>query len=457
MTPLRIGFCGAAGTVTGSRYVVESGAHRLLVDCGLFQGYKLLRLRNWAAPQFDAASIDAVILTHAHIDHSGYLPRLIRQGFRGPVYCSRATLELCRVLLPDSGSLHEEDARYANKKGFSRHHPALPLYTRAEAEAALQQFEAVSSHTMFEPMPGMQAELRNAGHILGASFVRLAAAGTSITFSGDLGRPDDALMNPPDAPAQTDYLVVESTYGDRRHPVIDAEGELGGWLRKCIARGGVTVIPGFAVGRAQSLLWHIAELKRRELLPDVPVYVDSPMATDATMLYRTYHRAHRLDEAQTRRMCRAATFTNGPEESKALDQQGGPLIIISASGMATGGRVLHHLKAFAGDPRNLILFAGFQAPGTRGAALVGGARRVRIHGQEFSVNAEVAQLEAASSHADADEILAWMRQLPAAPRQVFVTHGEPVPADTLRSRIEHELGWRASVPEYRDFVTLAES
>lgn len=454
---LRIGFHGAAGTVTGSRYLVECGAGRLLVDCGLFQGYKLLRLRNWAPPPFDPASLDAVILTHAHIDHSGYLPRLVRQGFRGPVYCSRGTLELCRLLLPDSGSLHEEDARYANRKGFSRHHPALPLYTRADAEESLRQFQAVAAHLPFEPLAGLQVELRNAGHILGASFVRVAASGTSITFSGDLGRPDDALMNAPEPPAATDYLVVESTYGDCRHPDIDATSELGEWLRKCIARDGVTVIPGFAVGRVQSLLWHIAELKRRGELPDVPVCVDSPMATDATLLYRTFHREHRLDADQTRRMCATTAFTNSAEESKALDRRGGPLIIISASGMATGGRVLHHLKAFAGDARNLILFAGFQAPGTRGGALVAGARRVRIHGQEVAVNAQVAQLEAASSHADADELLGWMRQLAVPPRHVFVTHGEPVSADTLRARIEHELGWNASVPEYRDVVTLGES
>jgi metallo-beta-lactamase family protein len=451
---MRIGFLGAAGTVTGSRYLVELEGRRLLVDCGLFQGYKLLRLRNWAAPPFDPASIDAVILTHAHIDHSGYLPRLVSQGFRGPVYCSRATLELCRLLLPDSASLHEEDARYANARGFSRHHPALPLYTRADADAALKLFEPVKSHTVFEPQPGLRAELRNAGHILGATFLRLDASGTSITFSGDLGRADDALMNPPDAPAQTDYLIVESTYGDRLHPHIDAQAELGGWLRRCIDRGGVTVIPGFAVGRVQSLLWHVAELKRLGQLPDVPVYIDSPMATDATMLYRDFHPAHRLDEAQVKRMCASATFTNSADESKALDLRGGPLIIISASGMATGGRVLHHLKAFAGDARNLILFAGFQAPGTRGAALVGGSRRVRIHDQEIAVNAEVAQLESASSHADADGLLAWMRQLPSPPRHVYVTHGEPVPADTLRGRIEHELGWQASVPEYRDVAEL---
>lgn len=451
---MQLQFLGATGTVTGSKYLLRHGDARLLIDCGLFQGYKQLRLRNWARPQFEPEAIDAVVLTHAHIDHSGYLPRLIREGFRGPVYCSEATLELCRVLLPDSGSLHEEDARFANRHGTSKHHPALPLYTRQDAEDSLSRFHAVRAETPFEAAPGIRAELRFAGHILGATFVRITTAGRTITFSGDLGRPNDPLMSPPAPPLQTDVLVVESTYGDRRHPPVDPEQELLHGLKRCLARGGVTVIPGFAVGRAQSLLWHIARLKQHDLIPDIPVYLDSPMASDATELYRIFHRGHRLDAEETRRMCRAARFINSAAESKALDLQRGPMIIISASGMATGGRVLHHIKAFAGDARNLILFAGFQAPGTRGAALVAGSRRVRIHGQEIAVAAEVAQLEASSSHADADEVLAWMRQLPAPPRQVYVTHGEPGASDALRARIEHELGWAASVPEYRDFVEL---
>ena len=451
---LRLSFQGAAGTVTGSRYLVESPGGRLLVDCGLFQGYKTLRLRNWAPPAVDPASIRAVVLSHAHIDHSGYLPRLAAQGFRGPIYCSQATFELCRMLLPDSGKLHEEDAKFANRHGFSRHQPALPLYTRADAEAVLEQFRPVRTREDFEPVAGVKARLRYAGHILGATFVRLEAGGVSVTFSGDLGRPDDPVMNPPERPEATDYLVVESTYGDRRHPAIEPESELGEWLRQSIARGGVTVIPGFAVGRAQTLLWHIARLKRRGEIPDVPVYLDSPMAMDATQLYARFHRAHRLDAAESALMSRTAVFINSPDESKALDQKGGPMIIISAAGMATGGRVLHHLKAFVGDARNLVLFAGFQAPGTRGATMVAGAKFTRIHGQEFAVAAQVGQLAASSSHADADEVLAWMRQLPRVPRQVFVTHGEPAASDALRARIDHELKWSVSVPEHRDVVTL---
>lgn len=451
---LRLGFLGAAGTVTGSRYLLQAGERRLLVDCGLFQGYKQLRLRNWSLPPFDPSAIDAVILTHAHIDHSGYIPRLMKLGFKGPVFCSPATLELCRILLPDSGHLQEEDAKFANARGFSKHHPALPLYTRADADACLERFKPVSVGNAFRPVSGVTSLLQPAGHILGATFVRIEHQGTSVTFSGDLGRPDDALMKAPAAPAPTDYLVVESTYGDRRHPAIDARAELAGWLRKACARGGVVVIPTFAVGRAQALLWHIEQLKEHGELPDVPVFLDSPMAVDATALYGLFRAEHRLSDADNRRMGEAARFVNTAAQSRELDTRSGPMIVLSAAGMATGGRVLHHLKAFVHDPRNLILFAGFQAPGTRGASLVAGARTIRIHGQEHIVRAEVRQLQASSSHADADELLAWMRQLGAPPRQVFVTHGEPGASDALRLRIEHELGWNATVPAYRDDAEL---
>jgi metallo-beta-lactamase family protein len=296
--------------------------------------------------------------------------------------------------------------------------------------------------------------LRSAGHILGATFVRLEYQGISITFSGDLGRPNDALMHAPVAPAATDYLVIESTYGDRQHPAIDAQTELAGWLRRALTRNGVVVIPAFAVGRAQALLLHIARLKGRGLLADVPVYLDSPMAVDATTLYGVFRAEHRLDDAECRRMCGDATLVNTAEQSKALDTRTGPMIILSASGMATGGRVLHHLKTFVGDPRNLILFAGFQEPGTRGAALLKGAPTVRIHGQEHEVRAEVGQLEASSAHADANELMTWMGQLGRPPRRVFVTHGEPGASDALRHRINHQYGWSAIVPEYRQVTEL---
>lgn len=452
---LRLTFLGAAGTVTGSRYLLDTGAKRVLIDCGLFQGYKQLRLRNWSPAPVDPASIDAVVLTHAHLDHSGYIPRLVKEGFTGPVYCSASTFELCRILLPDSGHLQEEDARYANRGGFSKHHPALPLYTFQDAEDCLKQFEVVKLGNRWEPAEGLVAQASPAGHILGATFVRVEHDGVSVTFSGDLGRPVDALMKPPAQPAATDYLVIESTYGDRLHPAVDPEKELWEWLRRALGRNGVVIIPTFAVGRAQSLLLHIAGLKAADRIPDVPVFLDSPMAIDATALYGFFRAEHRLTEAECRRTFGAVRLVNTPDQSKELDRHGGPMIVLAASGMATGGRVLHHLKTFIGDSRNLVLFAGFQAPGTRGALLVAGARSVRIHGQDCEVQAEVGQLKALSAHADADELLAWMGRLSVPPRRVFVTHGEAGAADALRFRIEHELNWPAVVPEHRETVELS--
>jgi len=449
-----LSFLGATGTVTGSCYLLDFAGRRLLVDCGLFQGFKQLRLRNWAPRPFDPATIAAVVLTHAHLDHSGYLPLLVRQGFKGPVFCSAGTLELCRILLPDSGHLQEEEAEFANRHGISRHKPALPLYTRADALACLSQLQPVAVGSVFEPIEGVTTQLRGAGHILGATFARLEHENFSLTFTGDLGRPDDPVMRPPAAPAKTDYLVTESTYGDRLHPRVDPQIELASWIAKACGRGGVTIIPAFAIGRVQTLLLYIARLKEHKQIPDIPVYLDSPMASDATALYQRLGSEHRLTHDECARMCRAARFVNTPDESKELDRRQGPMIILSASGMAEGGRVVHHLKVFAGEPRNLILLSGFQAPGTRGAALAAGAESIRIHGVEVPVRAEVGRLTACSAHADADELLAWMRQFPAPPRLTFVTHGEPHASDVLRHRIEHELGWSVRVPEHHEVVEL---
>jgi len=450
-----LSFYGAAGTVTGSRYLVEHADKRVLVDCGLFQGYKQLRLRNWAPLPFDPGSIDAVVLTHAHIDHSGFLPALSRMGFRGHIYCSAATRELCEILLRDSAHLQEEDAAFANRHRTSKHTPALPLYTTEDAKLCLEQFRDVLIDTDFSPVPEVTASLARAGHILGACTVHLQTPQASILFTGDLGRAGDPLLLPPAPAAPCDYLVCESTYGDRKHPAIDPESELGDWLRPACERGGVVVIPSFAVGRAQMLLLYLARLKRDGRLPDIPVFLDSPMAVDASELYQRFSREHRLSEDERQRLQAAATLIHTPEQSKALDQRSGPMIIVSASGMATGGRVVHHLKAFMGDPRNLILLAGFQAPGTRGGALVNGATQLRIHGQDFQLRARVGQLRSSSSHADADELLAWIGTLSKPPRTTFVTHGEPAASDALRYRIEHELGWNACVPEYRDTIELA--
>ncbi|MFD0737879.1 MBL fold metallo-hydrolase RNA specificity domain-containing protein [Lysobacter koreensis] len=451
----RLQFLGANATVTGSRYLVQAGNRRILVDCGLFQGYKSLRLRNWAPFPVDPGSIDAVVLTHAHLDHSGYLPRLVRSGFSGQVWGTHATVSLCGILLPDSGRLLEEEASYANRKGTSKHHPAEPLYSQSDAQHCLRRLRGVGFGQAFEPVPGVQASLRMQGHILGAAAVTLEYQGTRITFSGDLGRPHDPVMLAPVAPADSDWIVSESTYGDRRHPATALVQELREVLRRVAARAGVVVIPAFAVGRAQLLLHVIAQLQASGEVPVVPVFLNSPMATDVTALYRQYPDLHRLDAAALDAVQRTTQIVSSVEQSKALNRRKGPMVIVSASGMATGGRVLHHLIAFAPDPRNAIVLCGFQAGGTRGASLAAGARSLRIYGQDVAVNAEVVPLSAASAHADADEVLDWLRTAPRAPRTVFVTHGEPDAADALRLRIERELGWHAHVPEYLEQVDLA--
>lgn len=450
----RVTFLGAAGTVTGSRYLVEAGSSRILVDCGLFQGYKLLRLRNWAPFPVEPASIDALILSHAHLDHSGYVPRLVRSGFRGRVWCTQATRSLCNILLPDSGRLLEEEASYANKKGSSKHHPAEPLYSEQDALLSLRRLHGVAFDEEFEPVPGVQASLRYQGHILGAAAVTLQYQGRRITFSGDIGRPDDAVMRAPAPPADSDWIVTESTYGDRTHPPGSLRDELGDVLRRVAARGGVVVIPAFAVGRAQLLLHLIAQLQGAGEVPPMPAYLNSPMARGVTDLYRDYPELHRIDGVALDALHRNTRVVTDAEESKALNRRHGPMVIVSASGMATGGRVLHHLAAFAPDPRNAIVLCGFQAGGTRGASIAAGATTVRIFGQDVPIRAEVVQLSAASAHADAGEIIDWLRSAPREPKTVFITHGEPGAADALRIRIQRELGWQAHVPDHLESASL---
>lgn len=450
-------FLGATGTVTGSKYLLRNGSGQYLIDCGLFQGFKQLRLRNWAELPVDPRTIDAVILTHAHLDHSGYLPLLAKNGFTGKVYCTDATRDLCEILLPDSGHLQEEEAAYANRRGFSKHHPALPLYTRADAEACLKRFSPVEFGAEWSLGTELKARLLPAGHILGAGFVSLRAADSSILFSGDIGRPNDIVMSAPVTIAQADYLVVESTYGDRRHDPADPKIKLADVINRTSKRNGVVVIPSFAVGRAQELLYYIHLLKADKTIPDIPVFLNSPMAVDATRIFHNHPGQHRLTREQCDAMCKTAHIVNSVEESKQLNERHGPMIIVAASGMATGGRVIHHLKTFAPDPRNTILFAGFQAGGTRGATIVHGADTVKIHGEQIPVRAEVAMIDNLSAHADAGEILQWLRGFTTPPRRTFVTHGEPTAADALRHRIEEELGWDCRVPDYLEQVRLGQT
>ncbi len=458
---MKIRFLGAAGTVTGSKYLLESGVCRLLIDCGLFQGLKRLRERNWQPFAVDPHSLTAVVLTHAHIDHSGYLPLLARAGFSAPVYCTSATAKLLEVLLPDSARLQEEDARFANRHRLSKHSPALPLYTQADAARALALLRPVDWSDVIELISGISLHFSPSGHILGAASVLIAAPDGRVLFSGDLGRSNDPLMRAPTPPLAADWVVIESTYGDRRHPIQDPAAELARLLGPALQRGGVVVVPAFALGRAQILLYLVSQLKARGEIPDVPVYLNSPMAMDVTAIYRQYRLDHRLSEAECRAMCCAARFVNSVEESKRLNTLSGPMVIVSASGMATGGRVLHHLTAFAPDPLNLILLAGFQAAGTRGAALLGGAESIKIHGNWVVVRAQVAQLHSASSHADRDELVAWLKGMPKAPSRVFVTHGEPSAADALRQYIRRDIRTEVCVPEqgeeYGDYPSASGS
>lgn len=452
---MQLTFLGAAGTVTGSKYLVSVDGKNILVDCGLFQGLKNLRMKNWdSLPVVSPSKLDFVLLTHAHIDHSGYLPLLVKKGFRGKIYSTPGTRDLCGILLPDSGHLQEEEARYANKKGFSKHNPALPLYTQKEAEFSLQQFHPVDFDREFSPVPGVTFRFEPAGHILGSAMVLFKAGSTSILFSGDLGRPHDIVMNPPASVQKVDYVVVESTYGNRRHDSKDPKDTLAEVINRTARRSGVLVVPAFAVGRAQSLLYYIHLLKKAGTIPEIPVFLNSPMAVSATQLYCKYQSEHRLSPEQCAGMCEAAKYVNSVEESKALNGKAGPMIVISASGMATGGRILHHLKAFAPDPKNTILLPGFQAAGTRGAAMAAGAETIKIHGEHIPVRAEVVKLDQLSAHADSAEILQWLGNLRSPPRKVFITHGEPVAADALRVRIGEELRWECEVPEYLQKVQL---
>ena len=448
-------FLGGTGTVSGSKYLLRSGLHQILIDCGLFQGYKQLRLRNWAPLPVDPHTLDGVILTHAHIDHSGYLPLLVRNGFSGKIWCTRATLELCRVLLPDSARLQEEEAEYANRRGFSKHKPALPLYTEADAQRCLKHFSPIDYRRDIDLGQGVIAQLLPAGHLLGAAMVKVHGPQGSVLFSGDLGRPNDVVMKPPVTREEANYLVLESTYGNRSHPDEDPSTKLADVITRTVKRKGVVIIPSFAVGRAQALLYLIARLHAAGRIPDVPVFLNSPMAVDATAIYRNHPDEHRLSAAECGWLSENATFVRGIEESKALNARRGPMVIIAGSGMATGGRVVHHLKAFAGNPRTSILFTGYQAGGTRGASIMAGADKIKIHGAYIPVRAEVAMLDSLSAHADADEILGWLKTIASSPRKTFIVHGEPLAADALRLRIAEELGWDVMVPEHMERVKLA--
>lgn len=452
---MKLSFLGGAGTVTGSKYLVSFDDKKILVDCGLFQGYKDLRLRNWAPIPLNPRALNAVFLTHAHIDHSGYIPLLVKQGYKGPIYCSSGTADLCSILLPDSGHLQEEEAFLANQYGYSKHHPALPLYTVHDAEIALKQFVPQPYHTPLSLFDEVSIELIPAGHIIGSAYVRIQCHAMSLLFTGDIGRPHDPIMQAPSLVDEVDYLVMESTYGNRLHESSNPEAFLKTIIDDTVKRGGSVIIPSFAVARAQTLLHYIARLKQKNAIPNIPVYLDSPMAINATEILCKHHADHHLSSRECMELCQAATYTQTPEESKALDGDSSPKIIISASGMATGGRVLFHIKTYAPDPKNTILFAGFQAGGTRGARLTHGEKEIKIHGEIIPVRAQIKTLDNLSAHADYHELLAWLSHFKRPPKKTFITHGEPEASLSLKAKIEEQMGWTCVIPEYQQTVTLS--
>src|SRR3954465_3248670 len=478
-------FLGAARTVTGSKYLLDTGASKVLIDAGLFQGLKELRERNWQPFPIPAADIHAIVLTHAHLDHCGYLPRLVAQGFRGRVFCTAGTLDLCRIVLPDAGRIQEEDAASANRHGYTKHAPALPLYTEADAFRAVSQLQPVGYDRPMPAAPDVEVEFVNAGHLLGSAYARVRTGGMTILFGGDLGRFGRPVLPDPSSVTEADYLLVESTYGNRVHQQDDDGAQIAEVIGRTAGRGGRVIIPSFAIGRVEELIYWLKRLEEAKRIPVLPVFVDSPMAIEALSRYQ--NRLAELDpelhpESQDekaphgpadhgeavearqrhaqreRQLCvfcteRFRTIASAAE-SKQLTQSRTPAIIISASGMATGGRVLHHLKAALPDARNTVLFVGYQAEGTRERQLVNGEKAVKIHGEMISVRADVALVESMSAHADSNEILRWLGGFTRAPKITFIVQGEPVAMETLAASIHDRLGWLAKMPQHGETVVL---
>lgn len=466
-------FMGAARTVTGSKHLLDAAGHRVLIDCGLFQGLKELRERNWAALPVRANSIEAVILTHAHLDHTGYLPRLVAQGFKGRIFCTPATAGLARIVLADAAHIQEEDAERANRRRYTKHSPALPLFTEADASRAMAMLQPVGYDRPMPVVPGITVEFINAGHLLGSAYARVVVAesGKTILFGGDLGRYGRPVLPDPKPIDAADVLLVESTYGDRLHEADDGGTRLAGIITRTAARGGKLIVPAFALGRVEELLYWIHTLEDRKQIPSLPVYVDSPMATAVLAEYR-----HRMDELDPEIAEHATAKANGARaraerqlcafctakltviasipESRAVQESKDPAIVISSSGMATGGRVLHHLERALPNPKNTILFVGYQAAGTRGRQLRDGAKFTRIHGQDVPVQAEIETMDSMSAHADADEIMRWLGNFKRPPSLTCLVHGEPAPMDVLKARIEKELGWTVRTPGHMERLAL---
>ncbi|MFZ5440407.1 MAG: MBL fold metallo-hydrolase [Myxococcota bacterium] len=457
-----ITFLGAAGTVTGSRFLLEHEGLRVLIDCGLFQGRRELRDRNWAPWPIDPKSIDAVVLTHAHIDHTGGLPRLVRDGYRGPVYCTSGTRDLSGIMLPDSARIQEEEAHYANKRGYSKHKPALPLYEEADAFAALKLFESFGYDKTRNILTGVSLRFQRAGHILGSAICvfDLATTKQRVVFTGDLGRYNAPILRDPEAIDFATTLITESTYGDREHANHDPLAPLADAVNDIVKRGGVLVIPAFAVGRTQEILYRLGILERAKRIPELPVFVDSPMACDATPIYLSHLHEHDfemrsiLDEGHTPLRTANTRFVTARKESQAINGFRGPGIIVSASGMATGGRVLHHLKHRLPDDRSTVLFVGYQSEGTRGRRLLEGEKEVKLLGELVEVRAKILSISGFSAHADWHETLRWMDGFKSPPKQTLLVHGETGALEALRQKVAAR-GWPVAVPQHLERVELA--
>lgn len=454
-------FHGAAETVTGSKYLLDSGKSRVLIDCGLFQGLKDLRLKNWADLPFRASSVDAVVVTHAHLDHIGYLPRLVRQGFAGPIYCTKATAELAQIILLDAAKIQESDAEYANRKQISKHHPALPLFDVEDAQRAIKRLDTIALDRWFTPARSIECRYHDAGHLLGSTMVEVkvdehGGRPLSILFSGDVGRYNAPLYHDPSPPPACDFLVCESTYGDREHPQVNVLDQLAATVNAAIRRGGVILVAAFAVGRAQQLIYLLELLANQRKTPQLPIFLDSPMAVEATEVYCRHAAEHDLQEGTL-----GPGVFDGPnvhlaksvDQSKQINHVAGPAVIIASSGMMTGGRILFHLRQRLPDPQNTVLLGGFMAEGTRGRKLLEGAPSLRIHGRDVPVRAAIANHPELSGHADRGELLRWLAPLPA-PRRVFITHGEKASATTFAQELRARRGWNVDVPRLGESVNL---
>ncbi len=456
---VRITFYGAAQTVTGSKYLLESARSKVLVDCGLFQGHKELRLRNWAEPPFDVEELDAVVITHAHVDHAGYLPLIVRRGYRGPVYCTAATKELLKLLLPDTARLQEEEARFANKRGSSKHRPALPLFGEADAAQALKQLRPLTRSSAAIVAPGVSVTTRCSGHILGSASLHFELDGRRVSFSGDVGRYAVPILPDPEGAPGADLLLCEATYGGRRHSSADIESELAGAVHAAYRRGGPLLIPAFAIGRTQTLLYYLAKLEREERIPACPVFVDSPMAIDATLIYRSFREEYDEEAAailtagNNVMMTSRTVFCRSVDESKKLNHLSGPRIIIAGSGMITGGRILHHLMRWLGDEQTTLLFVGYQAAGTRGQLIQSGAKEIKIFGSFVPIRAAVETISGLSAHADEAELVRWLKS-GSSPARIKIVHGEPDAVSAMERLLRTQLDCPAAAAEDGESLEL---